>query len=219
MLDLVYGIISFMITTIAFWYGAIKLFGSKKPLYMKLLVCATGCFMLEQQLFLINIWCGVEEMFSIGMLGILGCNYFLLSANYGTLDKVVDDGSKANRTIRIISSIAPIIIVIACINVFLVWKDKDTICALMWVLMLLPAIPASYLNLKHILLPVDDFGFLKATRLCNISALILYIAMAGFAACSAFDSSRLVGIFSCLMSLAVFGITASAVRGAKKWKI
>ena len=116
-----------------------------------------------------------EEMFSIGMLGILGCNYFLLSANYGTLDKVVDDGSKANRTIRIISSIAPIIIVIACINVFLVWKDKDTICALMWVLMLLPAIPASYLNLKHILLPVDDFGFLKATRLVQV--LFLYFLL------------------------------------------
>ena len=70
-----------MIAAAAFWLGAAKLFARRKPFYMKLLVCASGCFMLEQQLLLINLWCGVHEVFSIGMLGILGCNYFLLSAN------------------------------------------------------------------------------------------------------------------------------------------
>ena len=219
MLDLIYGVASFVVAAAAFWLGAIKLFGTKKPLYMKLLVCAAGCFMLEQQLLLINLWCDVEEMFSIGMLGILGCNYFLLSANYGTLDKMVDDGDKKSRAARLIAFIAPVVVTVACFNVFLVWKGKDIICAVMWVLMLLPAIPASYLNLKHILLPADDFGFLRATRFCNVSALALYIVMAAFAACSASDSSRLVGIFSCLMSLAVFGVTVSAIRGAKKWGI
>lgn len=219
MLDLIYGVASFVVAAAAFWLGAIKLFGTKKPLYMKLLVCAAGCFMLEQQLLLINLWCGVKEMFSIGMLGILGCNCFLLSANYGTLDKVVDDGSKKNRMAKLIANIAPITVAILCFNVFLVWKDKDIICAVMWLLMLLPAVPASYFNLKHILLPVDDLGILKATRFCNISALALYVVMSAFAACSASDSSRQVGIFSCLMSLAVLGVTVSAIRGAKKWGI
>ena len=217
MLDIIYGVASFVIAAAAFWLGAVKLFGTRKPLYMKLLVCAAGCFMLEQQLLLINLWCGVKEMFSIGMLGILGCNFFLLSANYGTLDKVVDDGSKQNRPAKIAAVIAPVVVTIACVNVFLMWKGKDIICAVMWLLMLLPAIPASYLNLKHLLLPRDDLGLLKATRFCNFSALVLYIVMAAFAASSASDSSRLVGILSCLMSLSVFGITVSAIRGAKKW--
>lgn len=219
MLDALYGIASFVLAAAAFWLGAAKLFGTKKPLYMKLLVCAAGCFMLEQQLLLINLWCKVQETFSIGMLGILGCNYFLLSANYGTLDKVVDDSSRQNRPARLIAVIAPLAVALACFNVFLVWKQKDVLCGVLWVLMLLPAIPASYLNLKHILLPVDDFGFLRATRLCNISALTLYIVMAAFAICSASDNSRLVGILSCLMSLSVFGISLSAIRGAKKWGI
>ena len=151
---------------------------------MKLLVCASGCFMLEQQLLLINLWCGVHEVFSIGMLGILGCNYFLLSANYGTLDRIVDDGAKENRRARLFANVAPIVIALLCFNVFLVWKDKDLICAVLWMLMLLPAIPSSYFNLKHILLPVDACGFLRATRNCNISALILYVAMTAFAASS-----------------------------------
>ncbi len=219
MLDLIYGIISFTIAALAFWLGAIKLFAKKKPFYMKLLVCAAGCFMLEQQLFLINLWCGVKEVFSIGMLGILGCNCFLLSANYGTLDKIVDDGEKQNRPAKLIAIIAPIIIAVMCLNAFLVWKNKDIICAVMWILMLFPAIPASYFNLKHILLPVDACGFLRATRNCNISALILYVVMAVFVTCSSTGNNRLIGILSLLMSLAVFGITISAIRGAKKWGI
>ena len=115
---------------------------------MKLLVCASGCFMLEQQLLLINLWCGVHEVFSIGMLGILGCNYFLLSANYGTLDRIVDDGAKENRLARLFAIIAPVVVALLCLNAFFSWKDKDIICAVMWMLMLLPAIPAAARSLS-----------------------------------------------------------------------
>ena len=219
MLDVIYGVASFVIAAVAFWFGAVKLFTRKKPFYMKLLVCAAGCFMLEQQLLLINLWCGVHEVFSIGMLGILGCNYFLLSANYGTLDKIVDDRAIENRSARLLAIIAPLIIALLCLNAFFAWKDKDIICDVMWMLMLLPAIPASYFNLKHILLPEDAGGFLRATRNSNISALILYVIMTFFVRCSATDNSRLEGILSLLMSLAVLGITISAVKGAKKWGI
>ena len=219
MSEIIYGLASFAISAAAFWLGAVELFAKNNPLYMKLLVCAAGCFMLEQQLLLVNLWCGVHEVFTIGMLGILGCNYFLFSANYGTLDRIVDDGGKKNRPARILAGIAPVVVVLLCVNAFFAWKDKDIICAVMWMLMLLPAIPASYFNLKHILLPTDDFGFLKATRNCNISALILYVVMAFFVRCSATDNSRLEGILSLLMSLAVLGITISAIKGAKKWRI
>ena len=219
MLDVIYGVASFVIAAVAFWFGAVKLFTRKKPFYMKLLVCAAGCFMLEQQLLLINLWCGVHEVFSIGMLGILGCNYFLLSANYGTLDKIVDDRAIENRPARLLAIIAPVIIALLCLNAFFAWRDKDIICDILWMLMLLPAIPASYFNLKHILLPEDPGGFLRATRNSNISALILYVIMTFFVRCSATDNSRLEGILSLLMSLAVLGITISAVKGAKKWGI
>lgn len=217
MIETIYGIASFVIASAAFWLGATKLFAKKKPFYLKLLVCASGCFMIEQQLLLINLWCGIHEVFSIGMLGILGCNYFLLSTNYGILDKIVDDGTKQNRIARWGANIAPILLIMLSVKAFLVWKDKDIICGILWMLMLLPAIPASYFNLKHILLPKDDAGFLNSTRDSNISALVLYVVMIEFVTYSASDNSRLVGILSLLMSLAVFGITISAIRGAKKW--
>ena len=43
--------------------------------------------------------------------------------------------------------------------------------------------------------------------------------MTFFVRCSATDNSQLEGILSLLMSLAVFGITVSAIKGAKKWGI
>ena len=55
MLEIIYGVASFVIAAAAFRLGAVKLFGTRKPLYMKLLVCAADCFMPEQQLLLINI--------------------------------------------------------------------------------------------------------------------------------------------------------------------
>lgn len=218
-IDIIYAIISLLIAAVAFWLGAIKLFTKQKPFYMKLLVCAAGCFMLEQQLLLVNLWCDVHEIFTIGMLGVLGCNFFLLSANFGTLDKIVDDGDKKNKVARVMALIAPIVILLLCIRAFFAWKDKDIICAVMWMFMLLPAIPASYFNLKHILLPVDACGLLKATRNSNVWALVLYVVMTFFVSSSASDSSKLVGILSLLMSLSVLAITISAIRGAKKWKI
>lgn len=219
MLDIIYSVTSFVIAAVAFWLGAIKLFAKDKPFYMKLLVCAAGCFMLEQQLLIINLWCGVQEVFTIGMLGILGCNYFLLSANYGTIDHVVDDRSDNNRLARLLANIAPVIIALLCVNAFIVWMNKDVFCAVLWMLMLLPAIPASYFNLKHILLPRDACGFLNATKNCNIWALVFYIVTIAFVTCSASDNSRVVGILSLLMSLSVLAITISAIKGAKKWAI
>ena len=168
MKSIIFGLISFLIAGFAFGYGAVKLFKKKKPMYLQLLVCAAGCFAIQQLSYTVNIWCQVTETVSIGMLGIFGCNFFLLSANFGTLDKVVDDGRDSGKA-RAVSVIAPVIMAILVIVAFFTWKDKDMFCAVMWLVMLIPALPASYFNLKHILLPMDSFGFLRATKPCNIA--------------------------------------------------
>ena len=94
---IIFALISFLIAAFAFGFGAVKLFKKKRPLYLQLLVCAAGCFALEQLSYVINLWCGVTAAVSIGMFGIFGSNFFLLSANYGTLDKIVDDGNLCIR--------------------------------------------------------------------------------------------------------------------------
>ncbi|MBQ0084068.1 MAG: hypothetical protein KBS52_04810, partial [Clostridiales bacterium] len=172
----------------------------------------------QQLSYVVNIWCDVTATVSIGMFGIFGCNFFLLSANYGTLDKIVDDGRGTGRA-RAISIIAPVIMAVLAVAAFLNWKDKDMFCAVMRLVMLIPALPASYFNLKHILLPMDPFEFLRATKPCNIAALVFYTLTAAYVICSDQVSSTVSGILLVAMSVSVLGLSICAVKGAKKWGI
>lgn len=216
--NIIFGLVSFLVAAFAFGFGAAKLFKKRKPMYLQLLVCAAGCFAIQQLSYVVNIWCYVTAAVSIGMFGIFGCNFFLLSANFGTLDKIVDDGKGSSKA-RIISIIAPVIMMALDVVAFLSWKDKDMFCAVMWLVMLIPALPASYFNLKHILLPVDPFEFLRATRPCNIAALVFYIITVAYVICSASTDSIISGILSIMMSFSVLALSLCAVKGAKKWGI
>ena len=218
MQNIIFALASFLIAAFAFGFGAAKLFKKKKPMYLQILVCAAGCFAIQQLSYVVNIWCGVTAAVSIGMFGIFGCNFFLLSANFGTLDKIVDDGKGSGKA-RAISVIAPIVMAVLAVAAFLSWKDMDMFCAVMWLVMLIPALPASYFNLKHILLPMDPFAFLRATKPCNIAALVFYIVTAAYAIFSATMASSVSSILSVLMSLSVLALSVCAVKGAEKWGI
>lgn len=218
MQEIIVCLISFLIAAFAFGFGAAKLFKKKKPLYLQLLVCAAGCFALQQLSNAVNLWCEIKEPVSVGMFGIFGCNFFLLSANFGTLDRIVDDGENTGKA-RKAAFAAPAVMALLAAAVFFSWIEKDTFCAVMWLIMLLPALPASYYNLKHILLPTDPFGFLSATRSCNVAALVLYFVMAVYAFFSASAGVILCGCSSVLMSLSVLCLALCAVKGAEKWGI
>ena len=218
MQSMIYGLISFLTASFAFGYGAVRLFKKRKPMYLKLLVCAAGCFAIQQLSYVVNIWCGITQTVSVGMLGIFGCNFFLLSANFGTLDKIVDDEKGSGRA-RACAVIAPVIMAALAVVAFLSWKNRDLFCAVMWLVMLIPALPASYFNLKHILLPMDPFEFLRATRPCNIAALVFYTVTAAYVICSAKLGNTASGIFSAAMSGSALALSLCAVKGAKKWGI
>ena len=217
-MEMLFALASFLIALFAFGFGAAKLFKRKKPLYLQLLVCAAGCFAVEQLSYAVNLWCGVAAEVSIGMLGIFGCNLFLLSANFGTLDRIVDDGRGTGKA-RKLAFLAPAVMAAFIALAFLAWKEQDLFCAVMWLVMLIPALPASYFNLKHILLPVDPFEFLKATKPCNIAALVFYIVTAAYVICSTTMGSTASGVLSVLMSLSVLSLALCAIRGAKRWGI
>ena len=216
--NMIFALASFLIAAFAFGFGAVKLFKKRKPLYLQLLVCAAGCFAIQQLSFVVNLLCGVTEAVSIGMFGIFGCNFFLLSANYGTLDKIVDDGNGSGKA-RVGAILAPVVMAVLAVLAFLSWKKRDLFCAVMWLVMLIPALPASYFNLKHILLPMDPFEFLRATRPCNIAALVFYAVTSAYVICSVRTGNIVVGILSVLMSLSALALSLCAVKGEKKWGI
>ena len=214
-LDILYALVSFIIAAFVFIYGTTKLFKKRKPLYWKLIVCAVGCFALQQLSYVIRLWCGATEEVNIGTLGILGCNIFLFSANFGTLDGIVDDGTGSRRA-RYFALLAPAFLALLSVAVFFAWKDKNLFYAVIWIVLMLPALAASYFNLKHLILPLDPFEFLRATKQSNIAALIFYGLTVVYGFVSAF-SSIVSGLLSIVMSVMMFVLVLCAIRGAKKW--
>ena len=213
-----YTIVSLLIAASAFALGTAKLFKKKTPLYWQLFVCAAGCFMLRQLSEAVNALCGVSGNIGVGMLGFFGCNFFLLSANFGTLDRVVDDGGAENRPARKSALLAPLVMAALVALTFLAWRRSDSVCGALWAIMLLPVLPASYFNLKHLLMPLDSFELLRATKGCNLAALCFYLLSAGYGAASGLGYSALAGALSAALSASMLWFVIAAVRGAKKWK-
>lgn len=218
MKELLFALASFLIALFAFSFGAKRLFKKKKPLYFQLYVCAAGCLALWQLSCAVNLWCGAASSFSIGMLGVFGCNFFLLSANYGTLDRIVDEGNNSRKA-RALAALAPVCLAAPVMYAFFLRKRTEPLGAWMWLVMLLPALPASYFNLKHILLPMDDIELLRAVRPCNYAALVFYALTAAYGIVTATAGATAGGIIPVLISLSSLVLTLFAVKGAAKWEI
>ena len=211
-------ILSLLIAVFAFGRGAGKLFKKGTPMYWQLYICAAGCFALRQLSETVNFLCGLRGNISVGMLGIFGRNFFLLSANYGTLDKVVDDGGTENRPARLYALAAPVIMAVLTALVFFTWRKTDPVCGALWLLVLLPMLPASYFNMKHLRMPLDAFELLRATKPCNLAALGFYLLSALYAVFRALGKTAAAGVTSVVLSASMLFLVSAAIRGAKKWK-
>lgn len=212
------SIAAFLIAAAAFIYGAINLFKKGKPLYFQILICAVGCYAIEELFSIIVIICGkFEEPINIGTLGIFGLCLFLLSANYGQLDKIVDDGK--DKKARLLALIAPLFIIALQIYLFVLLKDGSVFSMIVLTIINIPSIPASYFNLKHLLLKNDDFGFLKATRWCNIMALTYYVFSLAFIIVFSFGNNFATALASVITVFPILGLAIAAKKGADLWAI
>lgn len=78
-------------------------------MYAQLITCAIGCFALSRIFRVVTIATTVVIPigFHVGYFGSFGCFLFLLSDNYGIMNNLLDDGSKAYTKYRLLSLIAP----------------------------------------------------------------------------------------------------------------
>lgn len=208
--------ISFALTLAGFLYGAFCLFRSKKSLYFKLLVSSTGCLAFERLSALVNYLTDGYYYVTLGGLGIFGALLFLLSANYGLLNHIVDDGVGTAKY-RLIACVAPVLSILALVRIFFCTFPLGPAVACAIIFILLPIIPASYFSLKHLILPVDAVGLLKATRRSDLCALLFYLSL--IISTIALSQGKEWGNFFSVLS-AVFSalISLSAARDERLWK-
>ena len=161
-------------TIFAFVYGLNHFFKKGKPLFLQSITMAMGCHALGSIYHLCQTLTleTVLEGFTPAYLGRIGFFLFFLTASYGQMDRIVDDGSPAHKPARIIALIAPVLAAVFYIPTAIM-EDLPLATKIALALVWIPATIAVYYNMKHSLMPDFDFGFLKAIKPYNILATCL----------------------------------------------
>ena len=204
---------------VSFAYGVVRFFKKGKALYLQMIVGGLGCMMLGRLFQFVTLLTRglLPEGFHIGTLGIVGGFVFFLSANYGQMDKLLDDGAKENRKYRLLGFLAPILLgaIYGLIFLFNVSVESIVVYAVMTVIIMF----ASYFNLKHFIFPDVEFGIIRSIRGYNLIALLLAILSVGEIILLLWNKQiPLLILYAaiCVVSIAIVPILE---KGVKKWTI
>lgn len=167
-------LIPLLATLAACFYGVKHFFKKGKPLFLQSLTMAMASHALGSVYYLCRALTDrtFVEGFTPAYLGRIGFFLFILTASYGQLDRIVDDGTAKMRFARRISLLAPLgasLLYLPGAWLTEVSRATKISCAFVW----LPAIISVYFNMKHATLPDVDLGLIKALRPYNVFVLLL----------------------------------------------
>ena len=207
-------------TLYSFIYGLKHFFKKGKPLFLQSLTMAMASYALGSIYHLCLMFTNetIMEGFTPAYLGRIGFFLFMITASYGQLDRIVDDGSAKFRPARMIALIAPILAVLLYVPNVLV-EDLPTATKVSYALIWIPAIISVYFNLKHAVVPNLDFGFIKALKPYNIFALSL-----GFGELLCLTAWNYLYNVPLVIASIIFAAISvctmvSAKKGVEKWTI
>ena len=200
-------------------YGVVNIITKKKALYIKMVALAVACITISYLYYMLQIFTRGEMPvgFNVGMLGIIGCFLFLLSANYGQMDSLADDGTKKFAKYRFISLIAPIILAIIFIQVYFTDAEKPKIVSYTLVAIIIMA--ASRFHLKHLIFPDVDFGVIRCIRGYNIIALILCVSTIFMMVADCADYMMVYLVSNIIMAGCCIVVLPVLKREVAKWTI
>lgn len=204
----------------SFIFGLHHFFKKGKPLFLQSITMAMGCHALGGIYHLCQTLTSetVLEGFTPAYLGRIGFFLFLITASYGQMDRIVDDGTRAIRPSRYIALAAPFCAVLLFIPNALM-EDLPTVTKIAVSLVWIPGIVSVYFNLKHSIIPDFDFGFIKAIKPYNILALCLgFSELISLTAWDYLYNAPLV-ICSFIFAILCVAMMIAAKKGAEKWTI
>ena len=201
-------------------YGLKHFFKKGKPLCLQSITMAMGSHALGSIYHLCQSLTNdsIVEGFTPAYLGRIGFFLFILTASYGQLDRIIDDGSPKMRKARIIALTAPLFALLLYIPNALI-EDAAVSTKVVYALVWLPALLCVYFNLKHAIIPDLDFGFIKAIKPYNVFVLLL--SFSELLCLTAWDYYYPVMM---AVSALVFGVLSVctmvfARKGVEKWTI
>jgi hypothetical protein len=207
-------------TLFSFIYGLCNFFKKRKPLFLQSITMAMGCHALGSIYHLCQTLTldSVLDGFTPAYLGRIGFFLFLITASYGQMDRIVDDGSKKMIPYRYIALIAPVCAVLLYLPSGLM-PELPTATKISVMLVWIPALVAVYYNLKHSMIPDFDFGFIKAIKPYNILATCLGFAEMLCLTAWNFLYNAPIVISSFTFAGLCIAMMLAAKKGAEKWTI
>ena len=217
---LIAEIVPLFATLFSLIYGLKHFFKKGKPLFLQTITLAMGSHALGSIYHLCQSLTSdiLMEGFTPAYLGRIGFFLFILTASYGQMDRIVDDGSSKMKPSRYIAIIAPICAALLYIPNYMIDEvplQTKVVYAFVWI----PAVIAVYFNLKHAIIPNMDFGFIKAIKPYNILA--LFLCFSELICLTAWDYYEIVPLAISAVVFAVFCICTmvAAKKGVEKWTI
>lgn len=218
-MKLIVTIVMLVSSAVSFGIGVSKFFAKKIALFKILITASIGCFMLGKLYELVNLYAdgSINEVFNVGMLATVGGLLFLFSASFSQMDGLVDDKSKALIKYRLISLIAPVMVLGIYLPILL--SDLDIKIKITTLIIYLFIAQASYYNLKHLIIPDVSFGIIASIRTYSLAALLLELLTALQLLFDRLDNQVLFAVTSILIAISYPCVLIAMDRGSKKWTL
>lgn len=161
---------------------------------------------------------------NMGTMGVFGSLLFLLSANYGQINGLVDDGARRVKKARVIGLTGPLIILAMYAYYFIMWGGfeyameylSSHINVAIVAILIMPCI---YFNLKHLVIYDVENGIVKSLRLYNALAVIYELMIMAEWVTMRTASFEVYVASMVVQGLILLLIVPVAGRGVKKWTI
>ena len=203
-------------------YGLKHFFKKGKPICMQSITMAMASHALGSIYHLCQTLTSEAHVHTDGFtpayLGRIGFFLFILTASYGQLDKIVDDGSKKMRPARLFALIAHVCVFLSY-SLIICIEDAERSTQIVYLFVWLPAMFSTYYNLKHAIIPDCDFGFVKAIKPYNWFVLLLSFSELFCLIAWMYDHLIPRAVSAIVFALLCICTIVSAKKGVEKWTI
>lgn len=209
---------AFFITIVAFFYGLFKVCLKKSNEYFRIIVIAVGCYVLEETWVVINTICNIQNgLFTVRLIGIIGCFCAFLTANSNLSKDKQYDISKETKMTKYGALLAPLVFVLLFIIYFIrsinVVPFYQIVVAF---IVLCPLMFDSYFDLKYLLIKDNKNNLINSIKPINFLILIEYICSLLYVF---FTKRSLLLSLDIISGVIMVFIVILSVKGAKKWEI
>lgn len=207
-------------------FAVIGLLKHYRIMYLRMVCWAVICAFFARlfHVFVIVFFKSYDFNINMGTMGVFGSLLFLLSANYGQINGLVDDGSRRAKKARLIALIAPLIIIAMYLYAFYMWGGFENVMIELYshinlAVVAIVIMPCIYFNFKHLIIYDVEGGIVKSLRPYNALAVIYELmVMAEWITMRTAEFDLFV-VTMVVQGIVLLLLVPVAGRGVKKWMI